>query len=92
MAGVLHIFRRSVVNGEPHYQVNYTTAGDSYARVLGSDAELTDFLIETGALAEDEVNGFWDSLAANGHASLSEVDIPQSETAMLGLRQAPSDF
>jgi len=92
MAGTLHIFRRSVVNGEPHYQVNYTTVGNSYARVFESDAVLTDFLIETGALREDEINALWDLLAGSGHASLTDVEINETEASAFGLRQAPSDF
>ena len=92
MSGTLHIFRRSVVNGNPHYQVNYTTTGSSYARVFDTDAGLTDFMIESGALEEGDVNAFWDALAANGSATLSEVDIPEGETTMMGLKQTPSEF
>jgi uncharacterized protein involved in outer membrane biogenesis len=92
MSGTLHIFRRSVVNGEPHYQVNYTTTGSSYARVFETDAGLTDFLIESGALEEGDMNAFWDALAANGSATVSDVDIPERETPMMGLKQTPSEF
>jgi uncharacterized protein involved in outer membrane biogenesis len=92
MSGTLHVFRRSVVNGDSHYQVNYTTAGSSYARVFDTDAGLTDFLIESGALEEGDVNAFWDALAANGSATVSEVSIPEGEAAMMGLKQTPSEF
>jgi hypothetical protein len=92
MSGTLHIFRRSVVNGDPHYQVNYTKAGTTYARVLDTDSALTDFLIDSGALAEHELNPFWDTLAADGHASITDVVIPDSATPMMGLKQAPSDY
>ncbi len=92
MSGTLHIFRRSVVNGEPHYQVNYTKAGNSYARVFDSDSALTDFLIESGSLAEHEVNGLWDTLAADGHATIPDIDIPEHEAPMMGLRHTPSDY
>jgi len=92
MSGTLHIFRRSVVNGDSHYQINYTTTGSSYARVFDTDAGLTDFLIESGALEEGDMNAFWDALAANGRATLSDVDIPEGEAAMMGLKQTPSEF
>jgi hypothetical protein len=92
MSGTLHVFGRSVVNGNPHYQVNYTTTGSSYARVFDTDSALTDFLIESGALEEGDVNAFWDALAANGSATLPDVDIPESEAPMMGLKQTPSDF
>ena len=92
MSGTLHVFRRSVVNGDSHYQVNYTTTGSSYARVIDTDAGLTDFLIESGALEEGDVNAFWDALASDGHVSLEDVDIPEGEAPMMGLKQTPSDF
>jgi uncharacterized protein involved in outer membrane biogenesis len=92
MAGTLHVFRRSVVNGNSHYQVNYTTTGSSYARVIDTDAGLTDFLIESGALEEGDMNAFWDALAANGSATVAGVDIPEGEAPMMGLKQTPSDF
>ena len=92
MSGTLHVFRRSVVSGESHYQINYTTIGSSYARVIDTDAGLTDFLIESGALEESDVNSFWDALAANGHVTMDEVDIPEGEATMMGLKQTPSDF
>lgn len=91
MAGTLHIFRRSVVNGTPHYQVNYNTAGNSFARVFETETGLTDFLIQTGALEEDEVNNFWDSVVTDGHATIADVHIQEPEASQFGMRQAPSD-
>jgi hypothetical protein len=92
MSGTLHVFRRSVVNGNAHYQVNYTTTSSSYARVFDTDAGLTDFLIESGSLEEGDVNAFWDALAANGSATVTDVDIPEGEAAMMGLKQTPSEY
>lgn len=91
MAGSLHIFVRSVVNGSPHYQVNYTTAGNTYARVFETDVGLADFLVESGAIAEHELDPFWRSLGEHGHATIPGVHIPEPETNELGLVQAPSD-
>jgi hypothetical protein len=92
MAGTLHVFRRSVVNGDSHYQVNYTTTGSSYARVFDTDSGLTDFLIESGALEEGDVNAFWDALASNGSATVPDVNISEGDAPMMGLKQTPSDF
>jgi hypothetical protein len=95
MAGILHIFRldESRTAPEPtlrHYQANYTTPGNTYARAY-DEAELALFLRTKAALSEAQLERALEELHGTGRTTIGDVDIPESEAAALGLEQQPSD-
>jgi hypothetical protein len=89
MTGTLHIFLRSVVNGASHYQVNFNPPGSTYAKVFYDPEELHEFLVEVAGLTPDDMEGLWHELDSRRSATLSNIEIPEHETPMLGLKQAP---
>jgi hypothetical protein len=92
MSGTLHIFQRSVVNGSSHYQVNYNTPGNTFAKVFDDEAELRDFLISVAEMTPSEIDQLWSELNGRHSVTIGEVDIPEHEVGMLGLKQAPTDY
>ncbi len=92
MIGQIHIFRRSVVNGFPHFQVNFTSAGRSYAKVVESEAILRELLIDGAAVAPSMMDQVWAELDSTGKANINDVEISENDTAALGMVQADSDF
>lgn len=92
MAGTLHIFRRSVVNGSTHYQVNYNVAGSTYARVFDDHKELRDFLIAVADMSPSDIDQFWGEIGNRNSITLSDIDISEHDTGFLGFKQAPSDY
>ncbi len=91
MSGTLHIFRRNVANGPTLYQLNYTVDSRTYARVLESDGQLSEFLIENLSLAPASVDTIWQELSS-GSAIIEGVDISYNEANANGMIEAPSDF
>ena len=91
MSGSLHIFRRSVVNGSTHYQVNYNTANSTYARVFDNHDELRDFLISVAEMSPGEIDEFWTEIHQRNSVTLSDIDISEQDTDFLGFKQSPSE-
>lgn len=92
MSGSLHIFRRDVVNGNPYFQVNYNLAGRTFAKVLGGDSELNEFLEVTTALPDELVAAAWKQLDSTGLANIVDVDFAESQAVACGMTPAPTDF
>ena len=91
MNGTLHIFRRRVVNAGDLYQVNYTTAGSTFARVFDSQPELRDFLLELG-LTPSDLDSAWTALTRSGNLTLEDLEISPEQAAALGMTHADVDF
>ena len=91
MAGTLHIFRRNVANGPTLYQLNYTVDSRTYAKVLESEGQLNEFLVENLSLAPAAVDVVWDELRS-GTAIIEGVEISYNEANANGMIEAPSDF
>ncbi len=92
MSGSLHIFRREVVNGLPHFQINYNLAGRSFAKVVDGDHQLNEFLEVAAALPGDVIEDAWKQLDSSGSASVVDVDIPESQAIAHDMKIAPTDF
>ncbi len=91
MPGTLHIFRRAVANGPTLYQLNYTIDSRTYAKVLESEAQLSEFLVENLALSPDAIDNIWDQMRA-GSATIGGLAISYNEANANGMIEAPSDF
>jgi hypothetical protein len=96
MAGTLQILRlgadRDQYDRVVHsYQVNYTTAGDSYVRVY-DDKHLADFLKTVAVLDAVELTRVNRELEVVGSTTVADVDIPLEEAAALGMERVPSDY
>ena len=91
MAGTLHIFRRNVANGPTLYQLNYTIDSRTYAKVLESDSQLNEFLVENLSLAPVSVDSVWEELRG-GSAIIEGVELSYNEANANGMIEAPSDF
>lgn len=91
MYGTLHIFRRNIVNGSPSFQINYTFAGRSFARVVHSEHELRNFILESAALDPHEIDSICGQLIS-GSATISDVKMSDNEAVEAGMNESPSDF
>ena len=91
MPGTLHIFRRNVANGPTLYQLNYTIDSRTYAKVLESDSQLSEFLVENLSLAPIAVVTVWEELRT-GTAIIEGVELSYNEANANGMIEAPSDF
>ncbi len=96
MPGFAHIFRLGQQTGTYgktifEYQLNYTIAGDTYARVF-EDAELEQFLRSNLGLTPEAVETTLRDLRELGKATVAGVDIPSHELPAMGLQQVPSDY
>lgn len=91
MYGTLHIFRRSVVNGAPVFQVNYTFGGRSFAKVMEGEHALRDFLLVSVGLEPKIVDGVWHQMAT-GNATVDDVSLSDNDAIANGMVEAPSDF
>jgi hypothetical protein len=92
MPGMLHVFRRRVVNGGEHFQINYTVAGKSFAKVLEDADELLDFLEIDVALAPDIAGSLWKQIEQHGAGFVEGVQLNQLEAAAKGMVETPSEF
>ena len=91
MPGTLHIFRRNVANGPTLYQLNYTIDSRTYAKVLESESQLTDFLVENLAFSSGAVDTVWEELRG-GSAIIEGVGLSYNEANANGMIEAPSEF
>jgi len=91
MAGTLHIFRRNVANGPTLYQLNYTLDSRTWAKVMDSEAQLNEFLIENLSLDQVSVDTVWEELRG-GSAIIEGVELSYNEANANGMIEAPSDF
>ena len=92
MTGTVHIFLRHVANGADIYQVNYTTAGSTFAKVFASDSELQEFLSVDAGLTSFEVDAFWQQLTREGTATVEDVEISPQQASAVGMTHAEIDF
>lgn len=91
MPGTLHIFGLDAGASESRYQANYSTPGNNYAGSFTQE-KLANMLRFGLGMTEDEVVRIIAEVQHSGRFTLSDVDIPVSETGMFGLEQTPSDF
>lgn len=91
MSGTLHIFRRLIANGGEIYQLNYTTAGSTFAKVLGSHHELRIFLLELG-LEPSALDSASAALTRSGNLTLDDLELSPQQAAALGMTHAYVDF
>jgi hypothetical protein len=92
MPGTLHVFRRKVVNGGEHFQVNYTVAGKSFAKVLEDAEELRSFLDVDMALSPQIADSMWREIMKHGSAYIEDVHMNVLEATAKGMVEAPSEF
>jgi hypothetical protein len=95
MAGYIHIFRSDVATGTfgssaPEYQFTYTSRGSSWTRSF-DEVSLEEFLLNDLAFDYDVVADLMKSVRLHGNATVPEIDIRESDTSALGLKQMPSD-
>jgi hypothetical protein len=96
MAGYIHITRLSRRTGTDdrshfEYQVNYVTAGVTYAVAFGEE-ELAHFLQSKVPLNEVQTAKVLSDLQNTGNANIGDVDIPENEASSIGMEQLPDDF
>jgi hypothetical protein len=96
MHGYLHVFLLETREAPyerriPQYQVNFTTAGKSYTRVI-EEPKLAEFLREEIALDADSANRALEELHASGQTTVGGLEISEGEAYALGLKQTPSDI
>jgi hypothetical protein len=91
MSGTLHIFRRRIANGGDIYQLNYTRASSTFARVFGSHHELRHFLLELG-LEPSVLESAWTTLTRSGNLTLEDAEISPEQAASFGMTHADVDF
>jgi hypothetical protein len=92
MAGMLHIFRRRIVNGGEIYQVNFTVASGTFAKVLDTPRELDEFLVTGIALDASAIDAVWEDINRGGKSTLDDVEIAPQQAAALGMSYADVDF
>ena len=90
MAGYAHIITLPA-EPVPQYQFTYNTGGSSYARTF-TEQGLLEFLESKVALTSAVMDQVVDQLRSGGRATVPELEIPDNETAMLGLQQVSSDY
>ncbi len=91
MSGTLHIFRRAVANGPTLFQVNYTEDSRTYSKVLESEPQLREFLVENLALSPSAMDNVWSQMTS-GSATIEGLSISYNEANANGMIEAPSDF
>jgi hypothetical protein len=92
MAGILRIFRRSPQPESHAYQVTYNMGGHSYARVFDDEEALDDFLTTGVGMDDTDLGHLWDVLHAKGNATLSDIEIAESEAVAMRMVEEPSDL
>jgi hypothetical protein len=98
MPGILHIFRLGEQRDEhretiPEYQVSYSVGeGNSYARTFTGRESLSEFLAGKALIPESSLGDALRELDTRGHLTITDVEIPEHETAAIGLEELPSDF
>lgn len=96
MAGYIHIFRTDVATGtygssSPEYQLTYATGKVSWAATF-DEAGVEEFLVHDVGLTPENAREAVTRARLQGNATISEVHIPESEAAAMGLRQMPTDI
>lgn len=91
MPGTLHIFRRSVVNSVPFFQVDLTVDNYTYAKVVNSEAGLREFLVEEAGLDTTEMDTI-ESQLQSGSATIHNIEIAEHEAIAMGMVKAPTDI
>ncbi len=98
MAGILHIFRvgeerdahRQLI---PEYQLNYdVSSGNTYARTFTGRESLAEFLLDKALVPDAALEHTLRELDTAGHITIADVEIPEKDTAAIGLEELPSDF
>ena len=80
------------MNGGEHFQVNYTIAGKSFAKVVDDADELLEFLEVDVALAPDLAESLWRAVETHGSGFIEGVDMNQLEATAKGMVESPSEF
>ena len=73
------------------YQFTYSEGSKSWVRTFDDEPSLAEFLINDVAVPTDVVERAMDQLRGEGHVTLAEIDIRESEAPAMGLEQLPSD-
>jgi len=73
------------------YQFTYVDGGKSWARTFDGEASLAEFLRSNVAVPAEVVDGALEKLRGEGHVTLAEVDIRESEAPAMGLELMPSE-
>ncbi len=97
MESYAHIVAVGVADGTygrkiPEYQITLNAGGASWARSLEGDGELMTFLESSLALRKDIVEAAVRKLRETGNATISAVEIEETEASELGLVKTPIDF
>ncbi len=95
MPGRLHIFQIATEEGNHGellrgYQVNYSNAGNTWTTTL-DEGKLKEFLAIKAVVEQDAADRVLAELHRAGHATLQDIEIPESEAGAMGLVQQPSD-
>jgi hypothetical protein len=92
-AHLIHLGLRDGTYGRTigEYQFTYNDGKNSWVRTFDGEPSLAEFLIGDVAVPPDVVDGALDQLRAEGHVTLAEIDIRESEAPAMGLEQLPSE-
>lgn len=87
MPGIVHIFPHG---GKDDFQVSLTLGTHSYACTYDTE-QLADFLSRSASLDSDQVHNVLNQLHSQGSATVGDVSVAESEIAMMGMRELPTD-
>ncbi len=95
MKGYLHIFRTGIREGPhelrtPQYQINYTVAGRTYARIL-EEPELMNFFREGIAMDSALMTQAVEQLRATGQTTIGDLELTENDAYELELLESSSD-
>jgi hypothetical protein len=73
------------------YQFTYVDGGRSWDRTFDQESALAEFLRSNVAVPAKVVDSALEELRGEGHVTLTEVDIRESEAPAMGLELTPSE-
>jgi len=96
MPGYAHLIRLGLREGTygrtvGEYQFTYSEGSKSWVRTFDDEPSLAEFLISDVAVPAIVVDKALDQRLEEGHVTLAEIDIRESEAPAMGLQQLPSE-
>ena len=96
MLGFAHVIRLGVREGTygrivGEYQFTYNSGGNMWVRTFDDEASLAEFMGSDVAISPHVVASALEELSRSGSATVTDVEIRESEAPAMGLEQLPSD-
>ncbi len=96
MSGYVHMFRlgsevEKSGRAVPQFQLTYTAGGNSFVRVF-EPAGLEEFIRSNLGITAAAADKAMADLRAGQPVTINDVEIPEHQTAAMGLEQLPSDY